>query len=202
MRVVLASGSPRRKELLKELFDSFDIITSSVDERTIETRIENESKDLDCLEIAEKMVKELSKAKAISVFDSLANNNDTLVIGADTTVALSDEILGKPIDREDAVRMLRKESIEDQKVITGVTLIYNNQIKTFAETSVVIFNKLDDEQEKRIQEYCNTDDPYDKAGAYGIQALGDKLVSSFIGEFNNIVGLPTERLKLELESFL
>jgi len=201
MRVVLASGSPRRKELLHRVFDEFEIITSKIDEREIENKIEDKMKGQSCIEIANAMVSELSKQKALDVFNNLDNQDDVMVIGADTTVVLSDEILGKPIDRDDAVRMLRKESLEDQKVITGVSLVCNDKTKTFTETAIVKFYKLDAAQEQRIQEYCDTKDPYDKAGAYGIQALGDKLVESYEGEFENIIGLPVSRLKNELKSF-
>lgn len=202
MRVVLASGSPRRKELLHEVFEEFEIITSDVDERSIETRIEEELRGSDAVKLAENIVLQLSKAKALAVFEEIGCPKDTLVIGADTAVAVSDEIMGKPIDRGDAVRMLRKLSLEKQYVLTGVSFILNDQLKSFVEVSVVSFNNLDDEQERKIQKYCDTDEPYDKAGAYGIQALGDELVSGYEGDFQNIMGLPVSRIKKELDSFL
>ena len=196
--MILASGSPRRKELLKGIYDAFEIITAPVDERTIEERIEEELKDLPMYEVAETMVSQLSKAKALAVFEYLGCPKDCLIIGADTAVAVSDEIMGKPKDRDDAVRMLRKLSLEKQYVLTGVTIIKQGHIRSFVETSVVYFNPLDEEQEEKIQRYCDTPEPYDKAGAYGIQLIGDEIVDHIEGDFDNIMGLPVERLKMEL----
>ena len=198
MRVILASGSPRRKELLKRIYDEFEVITASVDERVIEERIEEELKGLPMYEVAETMVSQLSKAKALAVYEELGCPGDCLVLGADTTVAVSDEIMGKPKDRDDAVRMLRKLSMEKQYVLTGVTVIRGGNIRTFVETSLVYFNPLDEEQERKIQNYCDTEEPYDKAGAYGIQLIGDEIVDHIEGDFDNIMGLPVERLRKEL----
>ena len=198
MRVILASGSPRRKELLKRIYDEFEVITAPVDERVIEERIEEELKGLPMYEVAGIMVSQLSKAKALAVFEELGCPDGCLVIGADTAVAVSDEIMGKPKDRDDAVRMLRKLSMEKQYVLTGVTVIEGGQLNSFVETSLVYFNPLDEEQERKIQEYCDTPEPYDKAGAYGIQLIGDEIVDHIEGDFDNIMGLPVERLKKEL----
>ncbi|MBO4818920.1 MAG: septum formation protein Maf [Firmicutes bacterium] len=198
MRVILASGSPRRKELLKRIYDEFEVITAPVDERVIEERIEEELKGLPMYEVAGIMVSQLSKAKALAVFEELGCPDGCLVIGADTAVAVSDEIMGKPKDRDDAVRMLRKLSMEKQYVLTGVTVIEGGKLNTFVETSLVYFNPLDEEQERKIQEYCDTPEPYDKAGAYGIQLIGDEIVDHIEGDFDNIMGLPVERLKKEL----
>ena len=135
-------------------------------------------------------------------------------------MALENEILGKPRDREDAVRMLRAQSMEPQRVITGVTLILRNtddascgcaakeppdveistKIRTFTEETLVYFKPLDEAQEERIQQYCDTDEPYDKAGAYGIQLNGSSLVDHFEGDYDNIVGFPTERVRDEISS--
>ena len=198
MRVILASGSPRRKELLKRIYDEFEVITAPVDERVIEERIEEELKGLPMYEVAGIMVSQLSKAKALAVFEELGCPDGCLVIGADTAVAVSDEIMGKPKDRDDAVRMLRKLSMEKQYVLTGVTVIEGGKLNSFVETSLVYFNPLDEEQERKIQEYCDTPEPYDKAGAYGIQLIGDEIVDHIEGDFDNIMGLPVERLKKEL----
>ena len=198
--VVLASGSPRRKELLKKVFDDFEVVTADIDERIIEEGIEKELKGLPMYDVAAQMVMQLSKAKALAVFESLGCPCDTLVIGADTAVAVSDEIMGKPKDRDDAVRMLRKLSKEKQYVLTGVTLIENRELRSFVEISLVFFNKLDEEQERKIQSYCDTPEPYDKAGAYGIQLVNDEIVDHIEGDFDNIVGLPVKRLKAELSN--
>ncbi len=198
MRVILASGSPRRKELLKRIFDDFEIITADVDERSIELAIEDELKGQMMQDVAAQMVSALSKAKALAVYEFLGCPKDSLVIGADTAVAVSDEIMGKPKDRDDAVRMLRKLSKEKQYVLTGVSYIKDGKVNSFVETSIVTFNPLDDIQEAKIQKYCDTPEPYDKAGAYGIQLIGDEMVKSVEGDFDNIIGLPVTRLKKEL----
>ena len=200
MRVILASGSPRRKELMKRIFDDFEIITAPIDERTVEKRIEDELFGKPMYDVAAEMVAQLSKAKALAVFEEQGCPGDCLVIGADTSVAVSDEIMGKPKDRDDAVRMLRKLSKEKQYVLTGVTVIENGKVRTFVETSLVYFNPLDDEQEKKIQNYCDTPEPYDKAGAYGIQLIGDEIVDHYEGDFDNIIGFPVARIKKELIS--
>ncbi len=195
MRVILASGSPRRKELLKRIYDAFEVITAPIDERDIEERIEEELEGMPMYDVAAEMVKQLSRAKALAVYEELGCPKDCLLIGADTAVAVSDEIMGKPKDRDDAVRMLRKLSKEKQYVLTGVTIIKDWAVKSFVETSLVYFNPLDEEQEKKIQAYCDTPEPYDKAGAYGIQLIGDEIVDHIEGDFDNIIGLPVERLK-------
>ena len=201
MKYVLASGSPRRKVLLKEVLSDFEIITADIDERPIEEQIENELAGMQNPGLASIVSMELSKAKAMAVFKAMGEPEDTLVIGADTCVAVSDEIMGKPVDRDDAVRMLRKLSMEPQYVITGVSFITKDRTYSFAEESVVTFNPLDAAQEDRIQRYCDTPEPYDKAGAYGLQDQSDSLVKGWSGDFNNIVGLPTDRIRKELEVF-
>lgn len=199
MKVILASGSPRRHELLKRIYNDFEIVLSNVNEREIESKIEKENSTLNKLELSKVLSMELSKVKALDVFNSIGREKDTLVIGADTSVALFDEILGKPQSKEDAIRMLKKESMYPQYVITGVTLVYNDIVKTFYESTKVIFKELDKDQEKRIIDYCNTPDPYDKAGAYGIQDESDDMVKCYIGEYENIVGFPIKKVKEELK---
>lgn len=206
MRYILASGSPRRRELMKEISEDFEVTVSDIDERALEEELEKSFTFKDMHEMACQMVRELSKRKALDVFSKLQSADNTVVIGADTTVALSDEILGKPRDRADAVRMLKKESMEHQTVYTGVTLVKEKDGKpvtrTFVEETEVIFKPLTPLQEERIEKYCDTDSPYDKAGAYGIQDESSSLVEGYIGDFSNIVGFPVDRVKRELESFI
>ena len=199
MRTVLASGSPRRRELLKRITEDFEVMTADIDERSIEERIEEELSGSPMYDVAAAIVSQLSKAKALAVYEKLGCPGDCTVIGADTAVAVSDEIMGKPKDRDDAVRMLRKLSREKQYVMTGVTVIKDGVLRTFVETSLVFFNPLDEEQERKIQEYCDTDEPYDKAGAYGIQVIGDRIVDHYEGDFENIMGFPVERVRRELK---
>ena len=178
-------------------------MAADIDEKEIEARIECSRGGLTEAELAEKTVRELSRAKAMAVFSALKAPEDTLVIGADTVVALENEILGKPADRDDAVRMLRAQSKEPQQVITGVSFVWKEDAvvtRTFTEKSLVYFHPLDDAQEARIQAYCDTDEPYDKAGAYGIQLNGGVLVDRYEGDYDNIVGFPTERVIAELKA--
>ena len=202
MNIVLASTSPRRRELIKRITDQFTAVAADVDEKAIEDRIEAERGKLTEAQLAEKTVRALSRAKALAVFDALGQPEDTVVIGADTVVALENEILGKPKDRADAVRMLRAQSLEPQQVMTGVTLVYNGLVNTFVEKTLVYFHPLDEAQEARIQAYCDTEEPYDKAGAYGIQQNGDVLVERYEGDYDNIVGFPVARIKSELDGFV
>lgn len=201
MKYVLASGSPRRRELIEKVLDNYEVITSEVDERLIEEEILNNNRDLEMYKLTVELTETLSKEKALAVFNVLGCPEDTVIIGADTSVLCHDEIMGKPRDKEDAVRMLRKESTYPQHVITGVTLVSKNKVISFFESTEVIFKKMDDEQEKRIQAYVNTKEPYDKAGAYGIQDESDDMVLKYNGDYDNIMGLPTDRLKKELEVF-
>ena len=207
MKIVLASTSPRRRELIKRIVDEFEAVSADVDEKAIEDRLEEHRGRLSEAALAEKTVRELSRAKALAAWEKLGKPDNTLFIGADTVVALENEILGKPKDREDAVRMLRAQSLEPQQVFTGVTLAARNsggemRIRTFTEKSLVIFHALDDAQEARIQAYCDTPEPYDKAGAYGIQLGGGALVDRYEGDYDNIVGFPVERVRKELTEFI
>ena len=185
---------------MAQITNEYTVCPADVDEDAIESRLLADNPDMPKNELAELTVRELSRAKALAVAAQFGP--DVLVIGADTTVALSDEILGKPTGREDAVRMLRKQSTEPEYVITGVCLTYQGRISCFAETSIVHFNPLDEAQERKIQAYCDTPEPYDKAGAYGIQVIGDDMITSFEGDLNNIIGFPVDRIKKELKEFL
>ena len=201
-RIVLASSSPRRRMLLGKITDSFEVVSSDVDERSIEEEIMKSCSSLSRPAAADKLCRALARCKAFDVYEKLGRPANTVVIGADTSVALSDEILGKPSDRNDAVRMLRKESLEPQKVVTGVCIIADGKEEVFSEFSSVYFKPLDDAQEARIQMYCDSDEPYDKAGAYGIQDGADALVAGFEGSYDNIVGFPSETMKIKLEKYL
>ena len=222
MRIILASTSPRRRELIKQITQEYECAASSVDEQSIEERVIEQGGYGSEAELAGLTVRALSRAKAMDVFETMGRPEDSLVIVADTVVCLQDEILGKPKDRDDAVRMLRAQSIEPQRVITGVTLIYNctedcasgcskgccpgcgkvmpggTMVRTFTEESFVYFKPLDEAQEARIQAYCDTGEPYDKAGAYGIQLGGIALVDHYEGDVNNIIGFPVDRIRREI----
>ena len=202
MRIILASASPRRRELIKKICESYETVPAQIDEAAVERAVISCADTADQTVIGDKVVQELAREKALSVFVSLGEPEDTLVIGADTVVCLKGEILGKPKDREDAVRMLRAQSLEPQTVITGVAFVNKNGIKAFSEKTMVFFHDLDEAQEARIQAYCDTDEPYDKAGGYGIQLGGASLVDHYVGDFDNVIGFPTERINAELQSLI
>ena len=185
MRIILASASPRRKELMSLIVNGFDIETADVDERGIEESLIGSN--------ALKVSEALALAKAEAVFAS-HKDEDVAVIGCDTSVILDNEIMGKPNGRDDAVRMLTELSGNTHIVATGVAVVTKDKTITFTESAEVIFNPLDDYQRSLIQRYCDTDDPYDKAGSYGIQNGGALLVQGIRGDFFTVVGLPAARL--------
>ena len=181
--VILASASPRRKELLELISHNFRIIPSDCDE-TLPGDIAPED-----------TAAYLSRLKCESIARVYENS---IVIGCDTVV-VCDEVMGKPADAEDAKRMLKALSGRDHKVITGVTLSYKGESLTFDEVTKVRFLPLD---ERDIDLYIKSGEPFDKAGAYGIQGLGSMLVERIDGDFFNVVGLPVSRLAEELDRFL
>lgn len=197
-RIILASASPRRKEILGNIVEDFEIKVSEVDERAIEEQVLKTTDDM--VEAGRLMTVLLGKAKANAVFEE-EDNKDVTVIGADTCVVTRDEILGKPKDREDARRMLRKLAGQKHYVITGVALISKDKVKTFYEETEVEFADADDFAEDAIERYIASDEPYDKAGAYAIQGRGGVLVKRINGDFYNVMGLPLSRLAKELWTF-
>ena len=193
-KIILASASPRRRELLSLVTDDFEIITADIDERAAEIRMEEEGVP------ANKVSERLAEIKAEAVFDSLTEEekDNFIVIGADTSVILDDVIYGKPEDREDAVRMLSSMSGRAHVVATGVALFTRSSKRVFTEETRVEFNALDDYQKILISEYCDSRSPFDKAGAYGIQDKGALLIKGIDGDYSNVVGLPVARLAREL----
>ena len=177
MGVILASQSPRRKELLSHLITDFVVIPSTVEE-TIPKRLK-----------VSKTPEYLSKIKA---FDVAKSHPTDTVIGADTCVILSGKILGKPKNRQDAFNMLNSLSGKSHKVITGCTVVKNGVSKSFSVVSIVRFSKLNRQE---IEAYLDTNEPYDKAGSYGIQGMAGAFVEYIKGDYFNIVGLPIAKLK-------
>lgn len=183
--IILASQSPRRKELLKQLDLPFEVRTKDIDESFPSTF----RPEAAAVYIAEK--------KANSFLNQL---DKELLIAADTLVSIHEEILGKPKDSEDAFRMLRLLSGNVHEVITGVALLHQKKIYSFFEKTLVYFKDLTDEE---ITYYIKTYQPFDKAGAYGIQEwIGMIGVERIEGSYTNVVGLPTARLHHELHTFL
>lgn len=169
---IVASASPRRKEILSMGGFGFRIIPSDCDE-TIKEKLS-----------PEETVKVLAERKALSV---LEKNENSVVLGCDTVVALGDEILGKPSDREDAFKMIKALSGKTHRVCTGVCIADKDKIKSFVSVAEVEFYELSDET---AESYVATGECDDKAGAYGIQGLGGTLVKSIKGDYYAIVGLP------------
>lgn len=185
--VVLASNSPRRRELLADLGIDFEV-------RTIKGIDESYPHDLPVLEIAEY----ISRKKARAYRAEMAPNE--LIITADTVVILDDEVLGKPKDNTDACRMLSELSGKTHKVVTGVTIVTTNTIRSFSAITDVEFATLSDED---IHYYVEKYQPLDKAGAYGIQEwIGCMGVRHIDGSFYNVMGLPLHRLYNELDTML
>lgn len=191
MKIYLASASPRRKELLKQVGLSFKTMPSTVEEKITKTE-------------PSEVVEELSYQKAVDVCGRLVNEGaeDFVVIGADTVVSCWGEILGKPNDKEDAVRMLGRLKGGSHQVYTGVTLAWKNKgispmYFTFSEcTDVTMYDMTEEE----IRKYVDSGEPMDKAGAYAIQGLCAAYVQGICGDYNNVVGLPVGRVWQELKN--
>jgi len=185
-KIVLASASPRRRKLLKGLGLTFEIIPSRVDE-IVEEDVSFED-----------LVKILAKRKAEDVAEKLGY--PAIVIGCDTTVIVDDILLGKPVNYDDAFRMLKMLSGRPHKVISGIAVLDNKSGKTVLEsvTSEVYFKELTDNE---IDTYIRTVEPMDKAGSYAIQGLGSVFVTGIKGCYFNVVGLPVYRLCEILKEF-
>ena len=191
MKIILASKSPRRKELLSQVGYTYECVVSEKEENT------------DAVQPSD-VVKELSQQKAEDVCAKIEKERqmeeDCLVIGADTIVAKDSEIFGKPKDTEDAKRMLSALQGREHSVWTGVTLIYlrdgKKKKKVFAEETKVHMYSM---SEQEIEEYIRTKEPEDKAGAYAIQGYAAKFIKKIDGDYNNVVGLPVARIYQELK---
>ncbi len=184
MRVILASGSPRRTQLLSQVGMKHEVVISRIEEKVTS-------------KIPQEVVKELSRQKAEDVFGRI--DGDVLVIGADTVVSADGRILGKPADEEEAFDMLRHIAGRAHSVFTGVTLCIRtdgrDEIRTFAEETKVFVDHMTDEE---IYHYIQSGEPMDKAGAYGIQGKFAAFVNGIEGDYNNVVGLPVGRICREL----
>lgn len=179
MELILASNSPRRRELLSKLNYAFSVIPS-VGEETSTAKLP--------VDIA----KELANRKALEVFKT---HPDAVVIGCDTVVELDGQLLGKPKDIAEAKQMLTALSGKTHLVHTGVCVLHKLGVWLFADTTQVVFDNLSD---KQMVDYIATGSPMDKAGAYGIQDSG--FVSHIVGSYDNVVGFPTERVAVILQT--
>ena len=184
--IILASNSPRRRELLGGLGISFEV-------KVLPDIEENYPEGLSVAQIAEYIAKEKADA-----YRKMMAPND-LIITADTIVVADDEVMGKPVDAVDAQRMLRKLSGKAHQVITGVCLMITDRQRVFSVTTDVTFKQLTDEE---IDYYIKTYRPFDKAGAYGIQEwIGYVGVTGLNGSYFNVMGLPVQRIYQELAAF-
>lgn len=180
MHLILASASPRRRELMKMIADDFDIAAGKDVNETYPESLE-----------PEKVPEFLSRLKAAAYRDDIKSPDDVLVT-ADTVVIIDGRILGKPASRQEAIDMLSCLSTRTHHVVTGVTLTTQTQTVTFSQTTAVHFDKI---ATADITAYVDRYRPYDKAGAYGIQEwIGAAAISGIEGSFYNVMGLPVHAL--------
>lgn len=190
MKIYLASASPRRKELLRQVGISFKTMPSTIEEKTTKTK-------------PDEVVEELSYQKAVDVCKRLTQEgkDEFVVIGADTVVSCWGDILGKPGDKAEASAMLGKLQGGNHQVYTGVTLAWKYRdtdamFTTFSECTDVTMYSMTEEE---IKKYVDSGEPMDKAGAYAIQGLCAAYIQGICGDYNNVVGLPVGRVCQELK---
>jgi len=187
LKVILASASERRQELLKRLIGSFTIEVSLFDENIVEFQGD-----------VSKYVQDIALGKAQDV---AKKNDNAIIIAADTVVALDNEVIGKPKDKKDAARILKRLSGNTHGVYTGVVVINTRTGKILKEAvyTSVKFSKLDEDD---INDYIESNEPMDKAGAYGIQGIGGTFVEGINGCYYNVVGFPLNKVKGMLKEII
>ena len=178
--IILASASPRRKEILELADLKFDVMPSDAQEITTKTA-------------PNEVVMELASIKAKDIYKK--SEKQSMIVGADTVVAYQGQILGKPADEADAKRMLTMLSGQTHEVYTGVCVIEDGKTKTFYEETKVTFYEISDEQ---IDYYIKTGEPMDKAGSYGIQGKAAVFIKGIEGDYYNVVGFPIARFLQEI----
>ncbi len=182
--IILASASPRRRELMELAGYDFEVICADI----VEVVPENVQPQEVVMSLA------LQKAQAVA-----AEHGGSVVVGSDTVVALDGKILGKPHSEREACEMLRSLSGRTHKVFTGVAIVCGDKVKSFFDETDVEFYPLNDVE---IKKYVATGEPMDKAGAYGIQGKGSVLVKKINGDFFNVMGLPIAKLYREMSDFV
>lgn len=183
-KIILASASPRRKDLMELAGYDFEVICADIVEVVPEEAMPQEV----VMSLA------LQKAQAVA-----AEHKEAVVIGSDTVVALDGKILGKPHSEQEACEMLRSLSGRTHKVFTGVAIVCGGKVKNFFDETDVEFYSLGDDE---IKKYVATGEPTDKAGAYGIQGKGSVLVKRINGDFFSVMGLPIAKLYREMSDFV
>lgn len=182
-KLILASQSLRRAELLKYLDIPFSIIPSNADET---------------IDLNQPIVEEIKRLAYKKASDVLNRNQEALVLGSDTVVVIDNEILGKPKDKEEAFSMLKKLSNRKHQVITGVCLISEDKTDIFASISDVYFHELSDDE---ISNYIENEQPFDKAGAYAIQGKAGLFIDRIDGDYYSVMGLPIALIYQHLKNF-
>ncbi len=204
--IILASGSPRRKELLQQAGLEFEVVVSDVKEKITKTKPEDvviELSEQKCRAVTDEFIRKTPK----NIFDLIEKESGKImIIGADTVVSMDNKILGKPEDSKEALRMLMSLSGRSHEVYTGVTckvLQYNSFTEGLIETDSFSFYSetlvnMYPFNEYEALDYISTGEPMDKAGSYGIQGIGERLVQSINGDYNNVVGFPLSKFMKEL----
>ena len=183
MKIILATKSPRRKELLSMIVDNFEVITSDVDENINETLTPQE------------LVKKLAYIKAKTVFDKTSDMHERVVIGSDTIVVKNNVIYGKPKDHDDAVNMIKQLKNGKHEVMTGIAIISekDGKIQEFTDVDVTIVH-ISDMNEEEIEKWISSGEVYDKAGAYAIQGKFGVYIDKIEGNYYTVVGLPIHKI--------
>lgn len=181
-KIILASASPRRKQLLKSIVEDFDIIVSDLEEIYPET--------LDPFNVSLYL-------SALKTYDVFKNHSDCIVIGCDTTIVMDDKVIGKPTDENDARRMLTQFSNRMHYVVSGVTVATDDKRYEINSINKVYFKNLSTND---INEYLKHDEYKDKAGSYAIQGIASKFIDHIEGEIEAIIGLPIKKLKEILDN--
>ncbi len=187
MKIILASASERRHELMKRVVDEFEVVVSDFDENSVKFHGD-----------FSKYVMELSRGKAENV--AFKEGKDSIIVGCDTIVAHRGKVMGKPKDEKDAYNMLKALSGDVHQVFSGITII-NTESHNILSDSVCTYVKFSEIDSEEILKYIATSEPMDKAGAYGIQGYGGIFVEEIKGCYYNVVGLPINRLKTMLKNF-
>ena len=187
LKIILASQSPRRSELLSLCIKEFAVQAADIDEKAIEERILAAAGQGTFLDTATELVETLAREKAAVIH---RENSEAMVIGSDTVVVLDEKILGKPVDEADAYAMLRALAGKTHSVLTGVSILWGEKEETFASETKVSFFEWDDRMAKEVKSYVSSGKPMDKAGSYGIQEEAALWVSGIEGDYNTIVGFP------------
>lgn len=186
MRLILASASPRRRELLTQAGIPFTVETADIDESQLPG------------EDPVTYTTRLAREKALAVLEKHAGEDDVLVLGADTIVTVDGLLLGKPKDADDAARMLRMLSGRAHEVVTSVALLSVEKTVSHAERTAVFFQAVNEDE---IAAYVDTGEPMDKAGAYGIQGQAARFIPRIEGDYSNVVGLPVAVVAGMLKGF-